>query len=399
MFHDPLSDYLRDSRPVVSRVLSALVTHPSPPPSPISALVTNVTRFASSHHLDYAAHLVSGLACSPSFGGAPVFPLEVLKDRHFELGFLAAFVPHLCTMLLAPEGQTSQSQSLDIPIPRTHAEAALGPWALYWIAVEEAEMVSYRSIGTFINAFPPPGTNVASDMWHYKVKRPSRSPPVFKARHVARGFNYLHVLIWLRRPPSFTGSFPARTQWQLRRPVYGLRQAHREWHDTLRTILATLDFFPSSADPSLFVRCGSTPFFVSVYILMRFLFPFSKVQLTPLDVDHGLTAPPLDEPSESSGPYPELVGCLMYLMTCTRPDLAYPLSVFARFVAPGRHQNSQWYAAKRVAKYVQGGQTVVRRVVSEANTADIFTKALPPFDHQRLCTPIGLVSTGPQLLA
>ncbi|CAI7871530.1 unnamed protein product [Closterium sp. NIES-53] len=37
----------------------------------------------------------------------------------------------------------------------------------------------------------------------------------------------------------------------------------------------------------------------------------SKVQPTPLAVDHGLTAPHSDEPFESSGPYPELVGCLM----------------------------------------------------------------------------------------
>ncbi|CAI7758920.1 unnamed protein product [Closterium sp. NIES-53] len=50
-------------------------------------------------------------------------------------------------------------------------------------------------------------------------------------------------------------------------------------------------------------------------ILTRFRFPFSNVQLTPLAVDHGLTAPPSDEPFESSGPYPELVGCLMYPMT------------------------------------------------------------------------------------
>ncbi|CAI7899599.1 unnamed protein product [Closterium sp. NIES-54] len=87
-------------------------------------------------------------------------------------------------------------------------------------------------------------------------------------------------------------------------------------------------------------------------ILTRFRFPFSKVQLTPLAVDHGLTAPHSDESFESNGPYPELVGCLMYLMTCTRPDLAYPLSFLARFVVPGRHRPSHWYAAKRVAKYV-----------------------------------------------
>ncbi|CAI7891861.1 unnamed protein product [Closterium sp. NIES-53] len=145
VLHDPLSDYLRASRPGVSRVLSALVTHPTAPLSFVSALVTTVVGFASSHRLDYAAHLVSGPACSPSSEGAPVFPLEVLEDRQFELGFLAAAVPHLYAMLLAPEGDPD---ALDIPIPRTPAEAVSGPYASYWIAAEEAEMASYRSTGT-----------------------------------------------------------------------------------------------------------------------------------------------------------------------------------------------------------------------------------------------------------
>ncbi|CAI7891325.1 unnamed protein product [Closterium sp. NIES-53] len=55
---------------------------------------------------------------------------------------------------------------------------------------------------------------------------------------------------------------------------------------------------------------------------------------------------------EPSGPYPELVGCLVYLMTCTRPDLAYPLSLLARYVAPGRHRKVHWDAAKRVLRYL-----------------------------------------------
>ncbi|CAI7811485.1 unnamed protein product [Closterium sp. NIES-54] len=461
VFHDPFSDYLRASRPVISCVQFTLVTHPTAPLSSVSALVTTVAGFASSHRLDYASHLVSGTVRFPSTRVVPVFPLAVLEDRQFELGFLAADVPHLCAMLLAPEGGSRRPS-------------------------EEAEMASYRSTGTYVDAVPPPGTNVVSGMWLYKVKRPPGSPPVFKACYVARGFSQregvdffqtfaptpkmttlrvllhiaaqrdyeLHSLefstaflqgslleqIWLRRLPGFTGSFPPGTQWQLRRPVYDLRQAPREWHDTLRTTLAALDFFPSSANPSLFVRRGSTPFFVLVYvddlvfatpdqralasmkkelqrrhtctdlgelqcylglqitrdraactitltqshmveqILTRFHFPFSKVQPTPLAVDHGLTTPPSDEPFESSGPYPGLVGCLMYLMTCTRPDLAYPLSVLARFVAPGRHRPSHWYTAKRVANYVAstsgmglvlgGKQPVTLTGFSESSWAD-----------------------------
>ncbi|CAI7773865.1 unnamed protein product, partial [Closterium sp. NIES-53] len=70
------------------------------------------------------------------------------------------------------------------------------------------------------------------------------------------------------RPPGFTGSFPPGTQWSLRRPVYGLRQAPREWHNTLRTTLVALGFAPSTADPSLFLRTDTSlpPLYVLVYV-------------------------------------------------------------------------------------------------------------------------------------
>ncbi|CAI7872503.1 unnamed protein product [Closterium sp. NIES-53] len=42
----------------------------------------------------------------------------------------------------------------------------------------------------------------------------------------------------------------------------------------------------------------------------------------------------------------------MYLLTCTRPDLAYPLSILARYVAPGRHRPEHMAAAKRVLRYL-----------------------------------------------
>ncbi|CAI7903410.1 unnamed protein product [Closterium sp. NIES-53] len=324
----------------------------------------------------------------------------------------------------------------------------------------DAEMASWKSTSTYANEVPPPIANIVSGMWIFRVKRPPGSPPVFKARYVPRGFSQrqgvdffqtfsptskmtnlrlllhvaahrdyelhsldfrtaflhgsLHEEIWLRRPPGFTGSFPTGTQWSLPRPVYGLHQAPREWHDTLRTTLATLGFAPSTADPSLFLRTDTTlpPFYVLVYVddlvfatadtealahvkselqkrhtctglgeltsylglritrdraqrtitltqshmvqqvLQRFGFTYSSPQSTPLPTGHSLSAPLSDESVEPSGPYPELVGCLMYLMTCTQPDLAYPLSLLARYVAPGSHRKVHWDAAKRVLRYL-----------------------------------------------
>ncbi|CAI7843892.1 unnamed protein product [Closterium sp. NIES-54] len=216
-------------------------------------------------------------------------------------------------------------------------------------------------------------------------------------------------------------------------------------------------------------------------VLQRFGFTYSSPQSTSLPTDHSLSAPPSDESIEPSGPYPELVGCLMYLMTCTRPDLAYPLSLLARYMAPGRHRKVHWDAAKRVLRYLcstsglgfvlggrarvvltchadsswelrwltylltdlgevpcsppvlyvdnkamlalcqehrlehrtkhialcyflarelqQRGQLHLAYVAYQANTADVFTKALQLCDHQRFCTVLGLVPTVPHLLS
>ncbi|CAI7917094.1 unnamed protein product [Closterium sp. NIES-53] len=237
----------------------------------------------------------------------------------------------------------------------------------------DAEMASWKSTGTYVDAVLPSGANKVDGMWIFRVKRPPGSSPVFKARYVARGFsqrygrNYeLHSLdfsttflqgsrheeIWLRRPPGFTGSFLAGTQWSLRRPVYGLRQEPRERHDTLRTTLVALGFAPLIADQSLFLRTDTSlpPFYVLVYVddLVFATADTEALALVKSELQKRHTCTDL----EPSGPYPELVGCLMYLMTCTRPDLAYPLKISARYVAPGRHRPEHWEAAKRVLRYL-----------------------------------------------
>ncbi|CAI7741178.1 unnamed protein product [Closterium sp. NIES-54] len=633
---DPASDSLGAASPTVARLLAAVVTDPSLESTAASALVIELVDFAARCRLDYAASLVaeSESVCPPSVGGECALSTDVLEDRQEEFQCFAAALPHLVSTLIAPEGDPDAP---DIPTPRSYAEAIEGPYSSQWQAAMDAEMASWKSTGTYVDEVPPPGANIVSGMWIFRVKRPPGSPPVFKARYVARGFRQrqgvdyfqtfsptpkmttlrvllhlaaqrdyelhsldfstaflqgsLHEEIWLRRLPGFTGLFPPGTQWSLRWPVYGLRQALRKWHDTLRTTLAALGFAPSTADPSLFLHTDTSlpPFYILVYVddlvfatadtaglahvkfklqkrhtctdlgelrsylglqitrdraqrtitltqshmvqqvLQRFDFTYSSPQATPLSTRHSLSALSSDESVELSGPYPELVGCLMYLMTCTRPDLAYPLSIVARYVAPGRHRPEHMAAAKRVLRYLcstsgmglvlggrcpvvltghadaswaddqatqrssqgytfslgsgsvswrstrlssvlsssceaeiyagamaaqelrwltylltdlgqrphsppvlyvdnkamlalcrehrlehrtkhialryflarelqQRGQLRLAYVASQANTADIFTKALPPGDHQRFCTMLGLVPTWPHLL-
>ncbi|CAI7856790.1 unnamed protein product [Closterium sp. NIES-53] len=363
---DPESDLARAASSSVTRLLSTVVTDPEFESTPAFSLVTELVNFAARSCLDYVASLVteSEYVCPPSVGGEPAFGCDVLEDRQFELKCLATGLSRFASMLLCPEGDPD---ALDIPTSRSYAQAIAGEYSSQWQTAMDTEMASWMSTHTYV---PPPRANIVDGMWIFRVKRPQGSPSAFKARYVARGFSQrqgrdyelhsldfstaflqgsLHEEIYLCRPPGFTGLFPAGTQWSLQRPVYGLRQAPREWNDTPRTTLAALGFSPSSADPSLFLCTDTTltPFCVLVYIddlstvhqvLQRFGFQYSLPQPTPLPTGHSLSAPPSDESVEPSGPYPELVGCLMYLMTCTRPDLAYPLSLLARCVAPGRHR-------------------------------------------------------------
>ncbi|CAI7853178.1 unnamed protein product [Closterium sp. NIES-54] len=157
-------------------------------------------------------------------------------------------------MLLAPEGDLDAP---DIPTPRSYAEAITGSYSSQRQTAMDVEMASWKSTGTYIDEVPPHEVNIVDGMWIFRVKRPPGSPPIFKARYVARGFSQrqgvdffqafsptpkmttlwlllhvaayrdyelhsldfsttflqgsLHEEIWLRRPPGFTGSFPAGT--------------------------------------------------------------------------------------------------------------------------------------------------------------------------------------------
>ncbi|CAI7849446.1 unnamed protein product [Closterium sp. NIES-54] len=385
---DPESDRARAASPTVACLLATAVTDPSFESAAASALVAEQLDFAAACRLNYASALVaeSVPASPPSVGGECALGTYVVEDRQEDFECLAAALPRFASLLLAPEGDPDAP---DTPTPRSYAKAITG---------------------TYVNEVPPPGANIVDGMWIFMVKRPPGSPPAFKARYFARGFSQrqrvdyfqtfsptpkmttlrvllhlaaqrdyelhsldfstafllgsLHEEIWLRRPPGFTGTFPAGTQGSLRRPVYGLRQAPREWHNTLRTTLAALGFVSSTADPSLFLRTDTSlpTFYVLLYVenlvfamadiealtlvktelqkrhtctdlgelcsylglqitrdrarrtirltqshmvyqvLQCFSFQYSSPQLTPLSTSHSLSAPPSDESVEPSGP-------------------------------------------------------------------------------------------------
>ncbi|CAI7888219.1 unnamed protein product [Closterium sp. NIES-53] len=351
------------------------------------------------------------------------------------------------------------------------------------------------------------------------------SPPAFKARYVSRGFSQrqgvdyfqtfsltskmttlrvlLHVIaqrdyelhsldfitaflrgslhkeIWLHRPPGFTESFPAGTQWSLRRLVYGLRQAPREWHDTLRTTVAALGFAPTTANPSLFLRTDTSlpPFYVLVYIddlvfatadteALTLVKSELQKRHTYTDLAYSSVYQPLALSSTFGGRGPVVLtghadaswvddsatqrssqgytfslgsgsvswrstrlssvlssSCeaeiyagamaaqelrwLTYLLTNLgeRPRSPPVLYVDIKAMIALCQEHRLEHRTKHIAlryflarELQQCGQLRLAYVGTRANTADVFTKALPPGDHQRFVTVLGLEPTLPHLL-
>ncbi|CAI7861305.1 unnamed protein product [Closterium sp. NIES-53] len=423
---DPESIPARAASPTVPRLLASVVTDPSFESTAASALVAELVDFAATFCLDYATSVVaeSESACPSSVGGECALGTNVLEDRREDFKCLAAAVPHLVAMLLASEGDPDAS---DIPTPRSYAETITGPYSSQWQTAMDAEMASWKSTGTYVDAVPPFGANILDGMWIFRVKRLPGSSPAFKARYVARGFSQrqgvdffhtfsltpkmttlwvllhvatqrdyelhsldfstaflqgsLHEEIRLRRPPGFTGSFPAGTQWSVRLPIYSLRQAPCEWHDTLRMTLLSpfyvlvfvddLVFATTDTEALALVKselqkrhtCTDLGELCSYFglqitrdrarrtitltqshmvhrVVQRFGFRYSSPQSTPLPTGHSLSGPPLDESVEQSGTYREAAKrVLRYL--CSTSAMGLVLGGRGTVVLT-RHADASW---------------------------------------------------------
>ncbi|CAI7797515.1 unnamed protein product [Closterium sp. NIES-53] len=438
---DPESDRARATGPTVSRLLATAVTDPSFESAAASALVAELLDFAAACRLDYTTALVaeSASASPPSIGGKCALGTDVLEDRQEDFECLASAVPRFASMMLAPEGYPDAP---DIPTLHSYAEVITGPYSSQWQAAMDVEMASWKSTGTYVDEVPPPGANIVDGMWSFRVKRPPGSLPTFKARYVSRGFsqrqevdyfhtfsptpkmttlrvllhvtaqcNYeLHSLdfstaflqgslqeeIWLRHPPGFTESFPAGTQWSLQRPDYGLRLAPREWHDTLRTTLAALGFAPATADPSLFLRTNTSlpPFYDLVFAIAD----TEALTLVNSSCEAEIYAGAMAA---------QELRWLTYLLTDLGEQPRSPPVLYVdnkamislcqehRLEHRTKHIALRYFLARELQ---QRGQLRLAYVATRADNADIFTKALPPGDHQRFSTVLGLVPTLPHLL-
>ena len=202
--------------------------------------------------------------------------------------------------------------------------------------------------------------------------------------------------------------------WLLHKALYGLKQASREWYLKLKEQLEELGFKRSDADHGVFTKIIDGKLFViAIYVDNFLLFSCNishirtvkedlkrrfemkdlgeakwilqmKIERTDMDdgmrkltisqeqyietilEQHGmadckpaktlmaanLQLPTLTEAKIDITEYQRCIGSLMYLIICTRPDIAYSVGVLSRHVTcPGR---THMQAVKRVFQYLHG---------------------------------------------
>ena len=75
------------------------------------------------------------------------------------------------------------------------------------------------------------------------------------------------------------------------------------------------------------------------------------VQSTPMDSKQSFSKL-MDESARFNGPYRQAIGCLQYLVTCTRPDLATSVSILAQYT--NGPTVAHWEAVLRIFGYLKG---------------------------------------------
>lgn len=217
---------------------------------------------------------------------------------------------------------------------------------------------------------------------------------------------------------------------KLNRAIYGLRQAGRQWHAKLDSVLRKMNLTPTNADPCVYMDetnttilliyvddiliisnnraressikkrlsemfkikdLGEAKFILgleitrdqtgvtlsqSTYIqdiLQRFRMEDCKPVGTPLAADHKLTKSSSDPSPADAFPYRELIGALTYAALGTRPDISHAVSVLSQFSSNPLQEH--WTAAKRVLRYLKGTADLGLKFTKDDNSLKCFVDA------------------------
>lgn len=235
---------------------------------------------------------------------------------------------------------------------------------------------------------------------------------------------HLQEEVIMEQPEGFVEKGQEHKVYKLNKSIYGLKQAAKCWYDKINHVLTQkMGFQKSMVEPCVFFRSqqrkitiltiyiddillytssneekmivksqlmkefemkdlGTVHEFLGMQIcrekgkitldqtsyinsiLTRFNMTDCKPSGTPMEA--GIKLKKADKKSENCE-YRNLIGCLMYIAVCTRPDIAHAMSVLSQF--NDCYDDTHWKAAKRVLRYLKG--TIVLRLVFEKSGLDI----------------------------
>ncbi|CAI7888374.1 unnamed protein product [Closterium sp. NIES-54] len=375
---DPESNHARATSPIVSRLLATTVTEPSFESAAVSALIAELLDFVAACHLDYATALVveSASASPPSVGGECALGTDVLEDRQEDFGCLAIAVPRLASMLLAPEGD------LDAPdIPTLTTLAALG------FAPSTADSSLFLRTDT---SLPPFYVLVyVNDLVFGTVDSEALTlvNTELHKRHTCTDLGELRSYLGLqitrdraRRTITLTHTSGMGLMLGGRGPLVLTGHADASWVDDSTTQRSSQGYIFSLGSSSVSSRSTRSSSVLSSTCEAEIYTGAMAAQelrwLTYLQTDLG------EQPCSPPVLY---VDNKAMIALCQEHRLEHRT----------KHIALRYFLARELQ---QRGQLCLAYVAIRANTADIFTKALPPGDHQRFSTVLGLVPTLPHLL-
>ena len=201
--------------------------------------------------------------------------------------------------LTATTGDTDRRfvEKLVIPVPESYQDAIDDPvWGKLWLEAIQAELTALIANGTWDVAVPPKNANIVTSKWVFKAKmHVDGTLDKLKARLVARGFSqvygvdytdtfaptvkfdtlrlflvvvaledlechqvdvnnaftesFLKEVIYMKPPPGV--DLPPGQALLIRRSLYGLKQAARDWHERCVKELLKMGFEQTAADPCM----------------------------------------------------------------------------------------------------------------------------------------------------
>nr|GEW82934.1 zinc finger, CCHC-type [Tanacetum cinerariifolium] len=245
-------------------------------------------------------------------------------------------------------------------------------------------------------SFKPLGCN-----WIFKRKlKVDGTVEKFKARLVIQGFKqksridyfdtYASVArikeeVYMNQPLGFIMLGNENKVCKQIKSLYRLKQEPKQWHQKFNEVVLSNGYLLNQADKCVYRKINGSGKGVTIYLYVddMLIFGTDQVQVdltkellslrffmkdireanvilgirirhksnvsTPLDTCEKVM--PNKGPVVSQLEYSRVIGCLMYAMTCTRPDVTFVVGKLSRYTSnPG---TQHWQPIQRVLKYLQ----------------------------------------------